>query len=73
MTAMSPVQEKMEQWTGEQEKIREDSEHMCPVFGHEEKSKDSEKGIDNEPSSVIHHDEPHSDRWTIDACSCSYT
>lgn len=50
MTTVSPVQEEMEQRTGEQEKIREYSEQMRPVFGHEEKSQDSEKRIENEPS-----------------------
>ena len=50
MTTVSPVQEEMEQRTGEQEKIRVDSEHMRPVFGHEKKSKDREKGVENEPS-----------------------
>lgn len=50
MTTVSPVQEEMEQRTGEKEKIREYSEHMRPVFGHEEKSQDSEKRVENEPS-----------------------
>ena len=49
MTTVSPVQEEMEQRAGEQEKIREYSEHMRPVFGHEEKSQDSEKGEEHEP------------------------
>lgn len=49
MTTVSPVQEEMKQRTGEQEKIREYAEHMCPVFGHEEKSQDSEKGVEHEP------------------------
>mgnify|MGYP001265823966 CR=1 FL=1 len=54
MPTVSPVQEEVEQWTGEQEKIREYSEHMRPVFGHEEKSQDREKGAENESSEIIH-------------------
>jgi hypothetical protein len=50
MTTVSSVQEEMEQRTGEQEKIGEYAEHMRPVFGHEEKSQDSEKRAENEPS-----------------------
>ena len=50
MTNVSPVQEKMKQRTGEQEKIREYSEHMRPVFGHKEKSQDSEKCVEHDPS-----------------------
>ena len=50
MTTVSPVQEEMEQRTGKKEKIWEDSEHMRPVFGHEKKSQDSEKGVEHEPS-----------------------
>ena len=50
MTPVSPVQEAMKQRTGEQEKIREDSEHMRPVFGHEKKPEDSDKRVENEPS-----------------------
>jgi len=50
MTTVSPVQEKMKQRTGEQEKIREHSEHMCPVFRDEKKSQDREKGAQDEPS-----------------------
>lgn len=54
MTTVSPVQKEMEQRTGEQEKIREYSEHMRPVLGHEEKSQDREKGAKNESSESIH-------------------
>jgi hypothetical protein len=50
MTTMSPVQEEMEQRTGQKEKIGEYSEHMRPVFGHEEKSKDRKKGDKDGPS-----------------------
>lgn len=50
MPTVSPVQEEMEQRTGEQEKIREYSEQMRPVFSHEEKSQDREKGDEHEPS-----------------------
>lgn len=73
MTTMSPVQKEMEQRTGEEEKIWEYSEHMRPVFGHEEKSQDSEKRVEHEPSYVIHRNRPHLHRGTIDACICSYT
>jgi hypothetical protein len=50
MPTVSPVQQKMKQRTGKQEKIGEHAEHMRLVFGHEEKSQDSEKGVEHEPS-----------------------
>jgi hypothetical protein len=50
MTTVSPVQEEMEQRTGEQEQIGEYPEHMCLVFSDQEESQDREKGVENEPS-----------------------
>ncbi len=47
MPTVSPVQEKMEQRTGEQEQIGEYPEHMCPVLSDQKESQDREKRADH--------------------------
>jgi len=44
MAPMSPMQQEMEQRTGEQEEVRERSEQMGSMFRDEKKSQDREKG-----------------------------
>jgi hypothetical protein len=41
---MSSVQEEMDQWTGQQEHVRQCAEEMSPVLSEQEKPKDGQKG-----------------------------
>lgn len=44
MTSMFPVQEEMNQWTGEKEHVRECAKEMCPMLSEQEKPEDGQKG-----------------------------
>jgi hypothetical protein len=43
MVAMSSMQEEMHQWTGEERKPDQESQHVSPVFGEQQRPGDGQK------------------------------
>ena len=50
MAPVSPVQEEMKQWTGEEKHIGQCAEEMGPVLGEQEKTENGQKGTEQNRS-----------------------
>jgi hypothetical protein len=44
IASVSPVHEEVEEWTKQQQRVRQDTEHVRRMLGHEKECSDGEKG-----------------------------